>query len=145
MKKFIALCVLFAGLQVTATFAQKKGPVMDFEKTEIDYGTVEQGAERVRKFKFKNTGDEPLIITGARGSCGCTVPTYPKVPIAPGQTGTIDVNYDTERVGPFTKTVTVNTNEEVNTRTLTIKGTVNKKEAPANLPVQTGGGLTPKG
>ena len=98
---------------------------MKFETDVMDYGTIKQNSERVRKFFFTNTGKEPLVIQSAQGSCGCTVPTYPKEPIMPGQKASIDVNYDTNRVGPFTKTVTLTTNADgQETKVLTIKGTV---------------------
>lgn len=112
-----------------------KGAVATFEKVEVDYGKIKQGSEPLRVFSFKNTGSEPLIITGAQGSCGCTVPTYPKEPIMPGQSSKIEVRYDTQRLGPFTKSVTLTTNEANPTRVLTIKGDV---EAGANqTPVAT--------
>jgi hypothetical protein len=112
-----------------------KGAVANFEKVEVDYGKIKQGSEPLRVFSFKNTGSEPLIITGAQGSCGCTVPTYPKEPIMPGQSSKIEVRYDTQRLGPFTKSVTLTTNEVNPTRVLTIKGDV---EAGANqTPVAT--------
>lgn len=109
--------------------ATGKGPVATFEKTEIDYGKIEQGSEPLRIFTFKNTGTEPLIISNAQGSCGCTVPTYPKEPIMPGQTSKIEVRYDTQRIGGFTKSVTLTTNEANSTRVLTIKGEVSAKPA----------------
>ena len=65
------------------------GPKMSFEAEVVDYGSIQQGADPFRVFKFKNEGSEPLLITGARGSCGCTVPTYPQEPILPGQTAVI--------------------------------------------------------
>jgi hypothetical protein len=114
------------------------GPVMTFEKTEIDYGTIAQGADPLRRFKFKNTGTEPLIIKEAHGSCGCTVPSYKKEPIAPGETSEIEVRYDTQRPGEFTKSVTITTNEVAASRVLVIKGKVNEKVpepgVPANAP-----------
>lgn len=79
----------------------------------LDYGTVEMNAEPLRIVKFTNTGTEPLIIKNARGSCGCTVPTWPKEPIMPGETGQIEVRYATNRVGPINKKVTITTNEAV--------------------------------
>jgi hypothetical protein len=98
---------------------------MKFETDVVDYGTIKQNSDRVRHFAFTNTGSEPLIIKNAQGSCGCTVPTYPKEPIMPGQKASIDVNYDTNRVGAFTKTVTLTTNAEgQETKVLTIKGVV---------------------
>ena len=99
-------------------------PEIAFENEMHDYGTIKQGADGSCEFKFKNTGKDPLIISNARGSCGCTVPTWPKEPIMKGQTGVIKVHYDTKRVGAFTKTVTLNSNAKTDTRVLTIKGIV---------------------
>jgi hypothetical protein len=95
-----------------------------FESEIHDYGTIKQGADGSCEFKFKNTGKDPLIISNARGSCGCTVPTWPKEPIMKGQTGVIKVHYDTKRVGAFTKTVTLTSNAKTDTKVLTIKGLV---------------------
>lgn len=140
MKKIFSLAtmlLLFVSLAVAQEAEQNEtgGPVMTFETTEIDYGTIEQGADPYRVFKFTNTGTDPLIIEGAKGSCGCTVPTYPTDPIAPGESGEIKVRYDTKRVGPFTKTVRLTTNESVTTRTLRIKGEVLKQpEEPEAIP-----------
>lgn len=97
----------------------------------LDYGTIEYDSDGTREFKFKNVGKEPLIIYSATGSCGCTVPTAPKEPIKPGETGTIKVHYDTKRVGSFEKTVTVASNGKTASKTLKIKGTVKAAPAPA--------------
>ncbi|TNE68072.1 MAG: DUF1573 domain-containing protein, partial [Bacteroidetes bacterium] len=111
MKKVLAI-LAFAFVGAFYAAAQTTdGPVMTFETTTIDYGTIDKGSEPLRKFSFTNTGNEPLIIKTAKGSCGCTVPTYPKEPIMPGETNVIEVRYDTKRVGAFTKTVTLTTNE----------------------------------
>lgn len=131
MRKFFAVLAFFAFVNVVS-YAQA---VMTFESTEIDYGTIQQGSDKVRHFKFKNTGNEPLTITNAKGSCGCTVPTWPKEPILPGQSSTIEVTYDTNRVGNFSKSITLTSNEANPTRMLTIKGVVLKNEdvsVPAN-------------
>jgi opacity protein-like surface antigen len=128
MKKLLALAS-FVALFSVAAFAQT-GAQITFEKLVHDYGTIVQDADGNCEFKFKNTGNEPLIISGAKGSCGCTVPEWSKEPIAPGQSGSIKVKYDTKRIGKFSKTVTVTSNA-VNgnngTITLTIQGNV---EAP---------------
>ncbi|MCB9342201.1 MAG: DUF1573 domain-containing protein [Saprospiraceae bacterium] len=115
------------------------GPVMTFQTTTIDYGKIEKGSDKVRKFNFTNTGNEPLIIKTAKGSCGCTVPTYPQEPIMPGETKTIDVSYDTNRPGVFTKTVTLTTNETPESHTLTIKGEVIVPPAQESVPASNGG------
>lgn len=111
--------------------AKVEGAGMVFENEVIDYGTIAQNAEGKRQFIFTNNGNKPLIITNAVGSCGCTVPTTPKEPIAPGQKGIIGVKYDTNRVGPFSKNVTVTSNAEGQpSKVLTIKGTVLASDAP---------------
>jgi len=102
------------------------GANMKFETVEMDYGTLDQGGDPLRIFTFTNVGTEPLIIKNAKGSCGCTVPTWPKEPIMPGETNKIEVRYDTQRVGPFSKRITIETNEDIGTRALTIKGEVRK-------------------
>ncbi len=159
MKKLIAFALFFS-LGVAYSFAQVKsvpassdnstGPIMSFEATEVDYGNIIQESDPYRFFKFTNTGDAPLVIKHAKGSCGCTVPTYPKEPILPGESAEIKVRYDTKRVGPFTKTVTLTTNEDVEKRILRIKGKVNKKPAepeavPAAIPNVINGGTSGTG
>ena len=98
---------------------------IDFDSKVIDYGIIENKSDGARKFIFKNNGTEPLVIKNAKGSCGCTVPTWPREPIAPGATGEIGVNYDTKRIGKFTKTITLTTNAGKKPVILTIKGEVN--------------------
>lgn len=105
-----------------------------FEKTVHDFGTIPQGGNGECEFKFTNTGKEPLVITNCMGSCGCTVPQCPKEPILPGKTGVIKVKYDTNRVGPFVKSVTVNSNAKSGVVTLQIKGTVEAKPVEEAFP-----------
>jgi hypothetical protein len=135
MKNLFGL-LLFMSI-ATIGFAQSEkvdGPVMNFETMEVDYGKIDQNSDGSRKFTFTNTGTEPLVIKNARGSCGCTVPTWPKEPIMPGESGSIDVKYDTNRVGPFTKTITITTNEAIGTKMLTVKGDVLKKDGDQAVP-----------
>lgn len=113
-----------------------EGPVISVEQAEIDYGTIAQDSEPYRTFKITNTGNAPLLITNARGSCGCTVPERSDwtPPIAPGETRDLRVRYDTHRVGQFRKRVTLTTNAGEPT-VLTIKGKVNAPEPePAAVP-----------
>lgn len=109
-------------------------PKIEFETKVIDYGTIEKGANGKREFKFTNTGKEPLIITKAVGSCGCTVPSWPREPIAPNGTAVIEVRYDTKRVGPFAKSVTINSNAANGVQRLKIKGKVENKPQPKTTP-----------
>ena len=117
-------------------------PEIAFESDVHDYGTIKQGAEGTCEFKFKNTGKEPLIISNAKASCGCTVPSYPKEPIMKGQTGNIKVHYDTKRVGAFTKTITITSNAKTDTKIITIKGVVEATPdgGDQTLPVKSSGG-----
>ena len=112
-----------------------EGAGIVFETETIDYGTIEHNANGEREFVFTNNGNKPLIISNTQGSCGCTVPTTPKEPIAPGANGIIGVKYATDRVGAFTKSVTVTSNAEgQSTKVLTIKGTVLPNPTPAAVP-----------
>ena len=102
-----------------------EGAGMVFENETIDYGTIPHNADGKREFVLVNNGNKPLIISNTQGSCGCTVPTKPEGPIAPGARAVIGVKYATDRVGAFTKTVTVTSNAEgMPSKVLTIKGTV---------------------
>ena len=111
------------------------GAGMLFENETIDYGTLPHNADGKREFVFVNNGNKPLIITNATGSCGCTVPSFPKEPIAPGARAVIGVKYATDRVGAFTKTVTVTSNAEGSaSKVLTIKGTILGDDTPKETP-----------
>lgn len=111
----------------------KNLPVMSFEKSEHDFGTIIQGTPQETIFKFTNTGDAPLIITDAKSSCGCTVPQYPKnTPIGPGETGELLVKFNGSGKNQVTKTVTVTANTQKGSELLRIKAFVTPKEqAPA--------------
>jgi len=119
------MTILFIGLISFSINAQEKAAKIEFKTDVIDYGTIEKGADGVRSFEFTNTGDAPLIITKVKSSCGCTVPEKPTDPILPGKTGVIKVKYDTNRVMPIRKTITVSTNAaDSPTIALKIKGLV---------------------
>jgi hypothetical protein len=127
----------------TASVGEAKPAVANSSTAEIsftkdlhDFGTISKGDNGTTEFTFKNTGKEPLIISNAQGSCGCTVPLWPKEPIAPGASSSIKVTYDTKRVGAFTKTVTITSNAQTATKTITIKGVVNDVPAEETFPVK---------
>ncbi|WP_111682491.1 DUF1573 domain-containing protein [Winogradskyella tangerina] len=123
MKNLIV--ILFVGIFSLGAFAQeKKVAKIEFKTDVIDYGTIEKGSDGVRTFVFTNTGNAPLIISSVKSTCGCTVPKKPKGPIMPGETGEIEVKYDTNRVNPIRKTITVISNAETPTVALKIKGLV---------------------
>jgi hypothetical protein len=116
MKKIIYSLALTIAASFSAGIVQAqdapatKGAQIEFNKEVHDYGTIKNGADGSCVFEFKNTGDTPLIISNARGSCGCTVPEWPKEPIAPGEKGSIKVKYDTMRTGEINKSVTITSN-----------------------------------
>jgi hypothetical protein len=139
MKNFFATAALVFASSL-AMYAQEANPNaanIAFENKTIDYGKLEKDANGEREFTFKNNGKEPLIISNCVGSCGCTVPQWPRTPIAPGATAAIKVKYDTRRVGRFQKTVTVQSNASNATEVLTIKGEILAPAATTTAPVNT--------
>lgn len=136
MKKIILL--LFVGLLSFSANSQEEkatdqnqdanAPAFEFVTEIIDYGKIKHNADGVRVFKFKNVGNSPLIITSIKSTCGCTVPKKPTEPIMPGDTGEIEVKYATNRIGGFSKTITVVSNAATKVKSLRIKGIVLKPE-----------------
>lgn len=122
MKKVILLA--FVSLLSFAVKAQEKTAKIEFKSETIDYGTIAKDSDGVRVFEFTNTGNAPLVISKVSSSCGCTIPKKPEEPIMPGKTGEIQVKYDTKRVGPIRKAVTVISNADTPTKVLKIKGEV---------------------
>lgn len=109
---------------------------VEFAELEYDFGTIMEGDKATYEYTFTNTGDEPLIISNAKGSCGCTVPQWPKEPIAPGASSAIKVQFDSKGKGKVggnaqSKRVTITANTDPVNTYLTIKGTVDKEEGAA--------------
>ncbi len=135
MRKLVTMftiSVFVVTLSCSQTTDQKQGdkntPKIEFTNTEHDYGTIEQGADGTCEFVFTNTGMESLVISDVHSSCGCTVPSYSKEPIKKGDKGTITVKYDTRRLGPINKSITVTTNAVNSPVTLRIKGNIVPKQ-----------------
>lgn len=101
-----------------------KVAIIKFKTEVIDYGTTIQNSDGTKVFTFTNEGDAPLLITKVKTSCGCTVPSYSKAPILPGDSGEIEIKYNTKKLGAFTKTVTVMSNAEGGNKILKIKGNI---------------------
>jgi hypothetical protein len=150
MKNLFFSFLLFAGISFTASAQEQKVATgektseISFEKELHDFGTLDYAADGTYAFKFTNTGDENLVISNCQGSCGCTVPKWPREPILKGQSAYITVSYDTKRPGPFTKTVTVTSNAKSPTKVLTIKGEVRTQAETENMvPVRLDNGMSP--
>jgi hypothetical protein len=140
----ISFSIFIFSLTAQAQDAEFTGPVMTFESEVVDYGAIAQNSEPLRVVAFTNTGTEPLIVKNARGSCGCTVPTWPKEPVMPGETSQIEVRYDTKRIGSINKKITLTTNEPegANTHILKVIGKISK--ADAGVPEKKDNMFTPE-
>lgn len=133
MKKLLfSITLLLSGI---LSYSQN-GPKIEFKEETINYGTVTKGEDSGKRvFEFTNTGNEPLLISDAKSSCGCTVPSYPKEPIPPGGSDKIEVQYNMNP-GPISKTITITTNainKENGMVALRIKGNVIVKEEKSVL------------
>lgn len=129
------------GAPSTSGNVRENGPVMSFSELEYNFGTIKQGEVVTHEFRFKNSGKEPLIINNAVGSCGCTVPDWPKEPIRPGGEAVIKVTFNSAgkaNIQDKQVTITYDTDKTV---VLHMKGTVEVPATPA--PVQTGGTAAP--
>lgn len=137
-KLFFYTCLCLSLICMTAQ-AERKLTKIEFEKLTHDFGTIyEKDGNATCTFRFTNTGKSPLVIIRAQASCGCTVPTYPTHPIAPGESGEIKVVYKAKhRPGEFVKNIFVYTNTKPDRTVLQIKGIVlpeNSEEATASIP-----------
>ncbi|MGB0885692.1 MAG: DUF1573 domain-containing protein [Chitinophagales bacterium] len=134
MKKLLIILFAFAGF---ASVQAQNTAEISFEEEVFDFGELPEGPKVETEFKFTNTGKEPLVISNAKGSCGCTVPQWPKDPVMPGAEGVIKVVYNTaRRPGAFTKTVTLTSNAATATKVLKIRGTVIKETEEETMPVK---------
>ena len=132
MKKFILLsfffCISFATINAQTTTPKEQpadGPKITFSEQEHNYGNIQKGGDGNCEFVFTNEGNEPLILSNVKASCGCTTPSWTKEPIMPGKTGSIKVRYNTNNIGSFNKTITVTSNAVNSPRiVLKIKGKV---------------------
>ena len=120
------------GTNVNSTVSTQPTTTIQYESEKFNFGVVDEGEVVKHVYKFKNTGTEPLIISNAKGSCGCTVPTWPKEPVPPGGTGELKVEFNSKgKPGPQSKRVTVTANTTPTETFLEIAGEVRGKEQPA--------------
>ncbi|GCD77977.1 hypothetical protein JCM31826_14590 [Thermaurantimonas aggregans] len=118
-----------SGTVTTDVVTADDQPVFQFESEEHDFGIIEEGTVVTHEFVFTNAGKAPLVITSAQGSCGCTVPEYPRDPVMPGKKGVIKVSFDSSnRAGRQDKTVTLIANTVPNTKILKITSEVVSKK-----------------
>lgn len=129
MKKLLAITFMLMSF-VTMSFAQKQAEIR-FDKITVNLGTFPKSDPvRQTSYVFTNTGDAPLVINQAMASCGCTVPTYTKTPIMPGQKGEIKVTYNGSSLfaGHFKKSITIYSNAKTEMVRLYIEGVMTESE-----------------
>jgi len=141
MKKLIlttiTLLFVFTGVFAQNENAVPQGPEISLDKDIHDYGTVLQNGDGLSHFEISNTGNEPLILSNVKSSCGCTVPKWSKEPILPGKTTVIDVKYATNRIGPINKSITITSNaSNTPVKVVRIKGKVIKQDDVNTSPVK---------
>ncbi|AOW19583.1 DUF1573 domain-containing protein [Urechidicola croceus] len=132
MKKLFLITALLVS-SLTYSQIEDTSGIFEFNEETIDYGTINKNADGKRTFTFKNIGNSPIIITNVKGSCGCTVATKPENPILPGESSSIEVNYATNRIGGFSKTITITSNASEPKKVLRIKGNVLKSSVEASI------------
>lgn len=142
MKNSILLLLLFATSSVYAQYTLKEpvtlannvklatGPEFTWDKKEHGFGEIPKGKPVTAEYKFKNTGNAPIILSDVKSTCGCTVPAWPKEPIMPGEEATIKATYNAKNPGAFTKRITVVSNTQDNYIYLLLKGKVMAEESP---------------
>ena len=127
MRTLVAFAlILFVGFSGNS----QTEPEFKFVSETINYGKIKHGSNGVRVFEFTNIGKSPLVITKVQASCGCTVPKKPEQPILPGKKGTIEVSYDTKRIGGFSKVITIYSNAKNARKMIKIKGYVERVSSP---------------
>lgn len=133
MKKSLVIMVMMflasLSIQAQETPAAPQDSII-FESTTHDYGTIVQSSDGSCEFKFTSKGKAPIVLNDVKASCGCTTPEWTRTPVAPGQKGIIKVTYNTNNVGSFTKSVTINSNAKNSPVVLIIKGNVTPKPQP---------------
>ncbi|MEM7039095.1 MAG: DUF1573 domain-containing protein, partial [Bacteroidota bacterium] len=112
-------------------YAQNPKHLIDFNETTHDFGTVKKGDKTEFTFQFTNTSDAPVTLKNVKASCGCTTPKWTRDPVGPGETGDIHVTYNSNRIGPFNKSVRINYNDRTDPVMVYIKGKVNAPEGTA--------------
>src|SRR5476651_1712293 len=137
MKKLIILCAVILGFTITASAQTDNKAEFKFASEKYDFGKIPQGKPVTTNFEYTNIGEEPLILTEVRPTCGCTIADYTKTPVLKGQKGTIKITYSAAVVGGFTKSIVVRSNAKTPQKIITIIGEV--LAPPAATPSTTTG------
>ena len=143
MKKLMLICAVIIGFAFTAKAQDNQQPEFKFNEEKHDFGKIPQGTPVTTVFEFTNVGQQPLILSDVKPTCGCTIADYTKTPVKPGDKGSIKITYNAAAAYPFNKTIVVTSNAKTPQKYLVIVGEVVAKpaEAPtAAAPASTGGG-----
>ena|ERR1700744_317979 len=143
MKKLLLVCAVIIGFAFTASAQDNQKPEFKFNEEKHDFGKIPQGTPVTTVFEFTNVGQEPLILSDVKPTCGCTIADYTKTPVKAGEKGTIKITYNAAAAYPFNKTIVVTSNAKTPQKYLVIVGEVVAKPAPAPTaaaPSTTGGG-----
>ncbi len=131
IKKTLCLIAVTAFILTSSCKNENREAVMKFDEPEYDFGEINATEKVEHVFTFTNTGNIPLVINEAKGSCGCTVPEYPKTPVAPGEKADVKVSFNpTGKRGKQSKTVTFMVNTQKGSELITIKAMI--KAEPEN-------------
>jgi hypothetical protein len=132
MKKIIILFAVILGFAFTASAQDNQKAEFKFNEEKHDFGKIPQSTPVTTVFEFTNTGQEPLILTDVRPTCGCTIADYTKTPVKTGEKGIIKITYNAAAAGPFNKTIVVTSNAKTPTKYLNIVGEVVAKPATSS-------------
>lgn len=131
MKKLILMCAVVLGLAFTASAQTDTKPEFKFTAEKYDFGKIPQGKPVSTNFEFTNIGEEPLILTEVKPTCGCTIADYTRTPVKKGEKGVIKITYNAAVVAPFNKTIIVTSNAKTPQKYLNIVGEVVAAAAPS--------------
>jgi len=132
MKKLMLICAVVLGFAFTASAQDSQKAEFKFNEEKHDFGKVPQGTPVTTEFVYTNIGEEPLILTEVKPTCGCTIADYTKTPVKKGDKGTIKITYNAAVAAPFNKTIIVTSNAKTPQKYLNIVGEVIAKPAPTS-------------
>lgn len=124
MKRLVLLLAVVVSFVAATAMKAALQPEFKFEKETHDFGKIPQGKPVNVTLKFKNVGDQPLIISSVEPACGCTVAKYTQTPVKKGESGFVELTYNAAAVGVFTKATTIKSNSKDPVKTVIIKGEV---------------------